>query len=190
MCIRDRLDRLLREQPPQLVIFVVDYWAFCTGKEEFPPFKRPRGTFHDGQGNPNKSTLLWRLLIEGQLSLAELGKVLKRAISSETRALPRIGISSLISDSGFGADGSMYNFVTRGSVDPAPEPSKRSHISIEALRRGEGRLPKYCRLSAEGIALIAMLGAELAGQGIDLVVIAPPVSGALFDAMELSLIHI
>jgi hypothetical protein len=175
---------LLLKQPPKTVIFAVDFWTFCTTKEEFPPFARPTGTYHDGLGDPNRALLLWRLFAEEKLSAADLWKIFQHALRPPQRALPRTGISSLITDNGFGPDGSLFSLSFRGSVDSIPAIENRSRVDIDAVRRGAGRIPAGCRVSEENLALLGLLGTELARHGIDLIVIAPPVTTALLRAID------
>ena len=42
------MDQLIYKHPPKTVLFAVDFWTFCIQKSEYPPFKRPTGTFQDG----------------------------------------------------------------------------------------------------------------------------------------------
>lgn len=177
-------DRLLTVQPPKTVVFAVDFWTFCSRKTEFPPFQRPTGSFHDGLGDPSNPFLLTRLFAEEKLSAEDLELVFRRIFDPPQRALPRIGISTLINDGGFGADGSLFSLVAGGSIDFTPEVEDRSHFQIEALRRGEGRFLKDCRVGEENLSLLRMLGTELAEHGVELVVIAPPITRALFNAIE------
>lgn len=178
------MDGLLLKQPPKTVILVADFWTFCARREEIPPFGRPTGSYHDGQGDPNKPVLLWRLFAEGRLSAADLGKIFRGVFNPPQRLVPRSGISSLLSDSGFGPDGSLFKLVSQGSVDQTSDIEDRSREDIDALRRGVGRVPVDCNVSDENMALLGMMGAELAGYGIDLIIIAPPITSALLKAVE------
>ncbi len=101
-----------------------------------------------------------------------------------TRANATAAIVFLITDSGFGPDGSLFRLVSQGDADPTAGIKNRSQSDIAALRRGQGRFPTDCRVSNKNMALIGMLGTELAGRGIDLIVIAPPITSALLRAVE------
>lgn len=178
------MDRLLLRQPPKTVIFAVDFWTFCTTKEEFPPFTRPNSTFHDGLGTPDKALLIWRLFAEGTLSTEDLVRIFRGTLRPPRRVMPRTGVSTLFSDDGFGPDGSLYTLVAAGNPGPFPVADRRSDQDIDAIRCGGGRIPANCHLSEENLALIGMLGSELKRHGIRLIVIAPPVTSALFDAIR------
>lgn len=177
------MDRLLLKQPPKTVIFAVDFWTFCTHKKEFPPFSRPTGSYHDGMGDPNKAFLLWRLVVEGRLSATDLEQIFRSQIDPPHRILPRTGLGSLIQDGGTGADGSLFNFAAKGSADSTPDIENRSRHEIEALSGGGGRIPVGCQVSDENLALLGMLGNELADHGIRLIVVAPPVTSAMLRAI-------
>jgi len=177
-------DRLLVDQPPKTVIFAVDFWTFCTQKSEFPPFRRPTGLHHDGLGDPSDALLLARLFAEGSLSGENLKLIFRRLFDPPPRALARTGISTLFGDSGFGPDGSMFSLASRGSVGSMGDVEDRSNPQIEAFRRGEGRIPTNCRVSEEGLSQLRMLGTELVKHGAALIVIAPPITTALRDAID------
>ena len=180
------MDQLIIKHPPQMIIFAVDFWTFCSQKKEFLPFIRPTGTFHDGQGNPSDSLLLIRLLAEGSLSSEDLKQIAVRLFNPPKRALPRTGISALLRDSGFGPDGSMYSLLSTKSTYTLSDIEARSQIQINALNRGKGRFPPNCTVSHEGLSHLAMLGTELANRGINLIVIAPPITSALLKAVKKS----
>ena len=181
------LDQLILKHPPQTIIFAVDFWTFCTQKKEFLPFIRPTGTFHDGQGNPSDPLLLIRLLAEGRLSSESLKQIATHLFNPLQRALPRTGISALLTDSGFGPDGSMYNLISTKSTDASSDIKVRSQIYIKALNRGdENFISPNCTVSNESLSYLTMLGTELANQGINLIVIAPPITSALLKAVKKS----
>lgn len=178
------LDRLLMKQLPKTVIFAVDFWTFCARKSEFPPFERPTGSYHDGQGNPSNALLFLRLFADGRLSGEDLGQIFQYLFYPRHRALPRIGISTVTGDSGFGPDGSMFSFLSKGNDNRLPEIKNRSKHDIETMRRGQGMFPSNCKVSEENLTLISMLGAELSKHEIELIVIAPPITSALLSAVK------
>ena len=180
------MDQLILKQPPKTVIFAVDFWTFCTQKKEFPPFIRPTGAFHDGQGNPSNALMLLRLFAEGRLSSEDIRQIAEHLFSPLQRALPRTGISTLLSDGGFGPDGSLFSLLSTNSIDTSSDIEARSQIQIKALNRGGGRFTPNCAVSNESLSHLAMLGTELANQGIDLIVIAPPITSALLKAVTSS----
>ena len=180
------IDQLIIKHPPKMIIFAVDFWTFCSQKKEFLPFIRPTGTFHDGQGNPSDPLLLIRLLAEGSLSSEDLKQIAVRLFNPPKRALPRTGISALLRDGGFGPDGSLYNLLSTKSTNTLSDIGARSQIQIKALNLGKGRFPPNCTVSNEGLSHLTMLGTELANQGINLIVIAPPITSALLKAVKKS----
>lgn len=177
------MDQLILKQPPKTIIFLVDFWTFCTQKKEFPPFARPTSKFHDGQGNPSDPLLLIRLIAEGRFSLGDLRQIAKQLINPLQRALPRTGISTMLSDSGFGPDGSMFSLLSTNSTDTLLDFQDRSQIQIKALKQGKGKFQSNCAVSKESLSHLTMFGTELANKGIDLIVIAPPITSALLKVV-------
>jgi hypothetical protein len=178
------MDQLILKHPPKVIIFVVDFWTFCNQKSEFPPFKRPTSTFHDGQGNPSDPLLLLRLYAEGNLSAEDLKLIFQRLFIPQQRALPRTGISTLLSDGGFGPDGSLFNLQSVRSPSTSSKVEARSLMQIDALHQGVGKFATHCKVSDESLSHLTMFGTELANKGIHLIVIAPPITSALLKAVK------
>jgi len=78
----------------------------------------------------------------------------------------------------------LFNLQSTKGPDTSADVDARSQIQIVALRRGQGRFPTHCKVSDESLSHLTMFGTEFANDGINLVVIAPPITSALLKELK------
>ncbi|KIL97742.1 hypothetical protein CCC_00803 [Paramagnetospirillum magnetotacticum MS-1] len=174
-------DRLLLAEKPKLVILNLDYWNF---RRELPnepePRLRPFGG-HAGLGGVNRLTLALHLLGDGRISWAEAVALASGAIAADVEGVPRIGLTAVLRDLGFGPDGSYYNFGALPAL-LRQDPSERSAEIVAGIDAGTytygGTLNRQAMLETH--AFVERMRAE----GIPVILVAPPVSHAAMAAMR------
>ncbi len=168
---------ILRGPVPKVVIFALDFWTFCGPPP--PGIENPtqHARIHDGMGQPSFYFLIYRLLLDGNLSPANLKRLLlQRAGPNDS---DRIGISARVGHSAFAPDGSVYNMAP-----PLFPLSRRWAQMLTYLQQGRGQMIDDCTVSKVALNELHLFIDRMHGDGLDVVLIMAPLPAVMIDQMK------
>jgi len=156
-------DKILMAAPPKTLIYVLELAPFCGKTDELD---RRAQEWHADGGYSNRYWLVTRLLMEGRISVAQVFDLATGRISAGDDLF---GISAALTGSGFGPDGSIYNFVRlreMATMDvPArftqlfgltdPSWSERCHLSRVAMNGIDAFVAKMHAVGTEVVLMLA-----------------------------------
>lgn len=165
---------------PSVVIYAMDYWAFCTVGDEPQPEVVPRP--HPVVAWPhwpktiNQVSFVWTLLSKGYVQFQSLLELPWMPASSDGVSLH--GLSAVINHVGFLSDGATTGILGK-TFDHTPD----FPDTVDLVRQGLNQWPHGCRLDRRAMRYLAMLADDMDARGIRLVLVAPPLPPAINVAM-------
>jgi hypothetical protein len=167
---------ILRERPPKLVIFALDFWTFCRRPGERAGGPRPSETMHDGMGQPGRYFLIYRLLAERRYGPLDYVHLMLQGNAADRE---RIGLAARLGTSGFAADGSLY----AGPPGDGPLEARWSEL-MDRMRTGSDPMVKGCAVSELALDALDRFVARLSAVGVEVVLLMAPMPGTIIDALE------
>jgi len=173
------LDRLiLREPPPRLVIFSLDYWTFCRLPGRSAPDRRAveAETTHDGMAVPASYFLIYRLLLNSKISLLQLTEAVRSP--DDAAEAGRVGLSARGGGSAFAADGSIYAPL------PSPRLATRWRETLDMMALGQDKFIKDCEVSDLAIEALQRFTDKLEVAGSTVALLLAPLPGVVIERMH------
>lgn len=173
-------DRFFRIHRPSTVLYVLDFWHFCTPNiEGIVRRPAPRGDF--GHRPIPLLTSPSQIVVNGTITLDEYARTV---VGHYDRFSPltRSGFTAVIEHLGFSPDGSRY-YNLHGNLLPVED---RQRHWLEFFHRETDIFRTDCHFAAKQVDLLLEFIREMAAQGTRVVTIPAIVPPTIVDALAAS----
>jgi len=162
---------------PEVVIFGVDFWWFGKSFEPPVPYRPRQEPIRQFEGYFLFKPFQW--IKEGKLTLSDY---IQTIVHPDRGGPCNIGISALKRRDGFGPDGSMYYSMI--PVPPSSDSPEDSFPEVAQIRSGEGRFAYEEKADPLHMETFLYIIDRLRSDGIEVIVILPPVAPPVFKALQ------
>lgn len=175
------LETLLAKQKPEIVIVALDYFSFCTSKLPLNPTAVLGRANRASNAMPRRYLLPQFLMVDGTLGLKTYIRGLTEPNLKLFNGIPRLGISAVFAEQGFGVDGSYYYFNRVNNMISQPLNLRWSE-TVSAISSGNSQLPIDCQVDKGSLKILKKRINQLNAIGIKTVIFSAPLPGAIIDA--------
>lgn len=164
------LREIVNIRKPGLVIIGVDFWWFS--KDYEPP---DRGTLDSGGWvEPSNVIKVLHWFRDGKLTTSKFYDVLRNPQKN-------VGALAVLNDDGFDRFGARVRTSLANGKTPAPD--RQFHLSLTALRTGQGNFPHAVKFDEKRWQSFVDALQFLKRQGISVIVMLPPIAAPVMKIM-------
>jgi hypothetical protein len=171
------LDLVLAVHKPDVVIFNLDFYSFCTLGAPIgnSAFVRPTGPPQGAAWQPvNQFAIVPRLVAKGVLSLEEVADIALGKLDDAPMGIHLFGLIALKNHAGFRLDGAVSQVDARMQNPTDFEDAKQEVLT------GTRHYPAGCHYDPVAMANLEFLQLQADRAGIKLVILLPPVAPSIY----------